>query len=530
MTDGVPRCVIAAVVLVSATTAAAVHAQFNEFAKLAPFDGTALDHFGSDGAMSGDVIVIGSKDHNNDGSDQGAAYVYRLIDNIWTFEQKLVASEAQDFALFGTAVGIDGDVIIIGARRYDVFPDGGGIEVLAGAAFVYRYDGETWVEEARLEASDPFKFDEFGNSVAVEGDRALIGAHGEGTACDDSEDRNILQNCHSGAVYVFDYDGATWNETAKITPRDADVRDFFGDDVALQGDIAVIGAWDEGSSAGPCPPACGGDGNGAAYVYRFDGNDWIEEVKLLPPDVEPFAYFGIAVDIQGDRILIGSEGDAELAISGGAAFVYRHDPKGPDPWVLEQKLNFPDTQFADFWGHSVGLQGDIALVGSHYRQVNGEDDAGMTAVWRYNGIKWIYEADLAASDAEECAFFAFHIFYENDRAVVCSIADHVDGIEDVGSAYVFTGLDDCNGNDRLDFIDIALDGSPDVNGNGIPDECEGGDCPADLDGDGVVGSTDLITLLGAWGDNPGHPADFDGDDLVGTSDLIQLLGSWGPCE
>ena len=54
-------------------------------------------------------------------------------------------------------------------------------------------------------------------------------------------------------------------------------------------------------------------------------------------------------------------------------------------------------------------------------------------------------------------------------------------------------------------------------------------CPWDLDGDGDVGITDFLDLLGAWGPNPGHPADFDGDDIVGITDFLELLGNWGPC-
>ena len=85
---------------------------------------------------------------------------------------------------------------------------------------------------------------------------------------------------------------------------------------------------------------------------------------------------------------------------------------------------------------------------------------------------------------------------------------------------------DCNGNGVADACEIRSGDAQDVNGNGIPDECE---CLADLDGDGTVGTPDLLIVLGAWGPNPGHPADFDGDGNVGTSDLIELLGNWGPC-
>ena len=87
---------------------------------------------------------------------------------------------------------------------------------------------------------------------------------------------------------------------------------------------------------------------------------------------------------------------------------------------------------------------------------------------------------------------------------------------------------DCNVNLLPDSCDIASGFSADVNGNGIPDECETL-CPGDLDGDGVVGITDFLALLAAWGPNPGHPGDLDGDDVVGITDFLALLGNWGAC-
>ena len=100
---------------------------------------------------------------------------------------------------------------------------------------------------------------------------------------------------------------------------------------------------------------------------------------------------------------------------------------------------------------------------------------------------------------------------------MCTIAECV-GEPDCG---------DCNGNDIPDSCDIGGGESADENDNGIPDEC---DCPADFDGSGNVGASDLAILLGSWGPCAGCPADFDGDGDVDAADLANLLGAWGPCE
>ena len=98
-----------------------------------------------------------------------------------------------------------------------------------------------------------------------------------------------------------------------------------------------------------------------------------------------------------------------------------------------------------------------------------------------------------------------------------------------GGAYIFSGLsgDDCNGNGVSDSCDILDGTSADEDADGIPDECQ---CPWDLNGDQIVGITDLLSLLTSWGTDPGGPPDFDGDGNVGITDLIELLANWGPCQ
>jgi hypothetical protein len=88
---------------------------------------------------------------------------------------------------------------------------------------------------------------------------------------------------------------------------------------------------------------------------------------------------------------------------------------------------------------------------------------------------------------------------------------------------------DCNENGIPDECEIAAGTVEDENGNGIPDECEAPPCPWDLDGNGNVGASDLLSLLVSWGPCKGCPADFDDNGNVGASDLLALLVNWGPC-
>lgn len=510
----------------AATAQALDITEFEKFTAASPDGG---GHYGSAIAMDNDVLVIGAKDDDEGGSEAGAAYVYRLVDGHWINEIKLIASDTIDFAGFGDAVAIDDDVIVVGAPRQNETLKQGGTIVHIGAVYVFRFDGQDWVEEARLITSDFFIFDELGKAVAIDGDRIIAGAHHEGTACDESKDPVILQNCRSGAAYVFEYDGKTWSETAKIVPSDAHTQNRFGSAIALTGDVAVIGSWNAGNNADICPPNCATDGHGAVYVYRFDGAQWNEEQIIVPPGGgELFNYMGGAVAMSGDRIIAGAEGDAEFFPSGGAAFIYRHDTEGPDPWVLEQKLTSSDVVLGDFFGGSVTIDGDVAVVASDFNDTESTTASGAAYVFTYNGKAWTQQVKLVPSDPETFALFGFDMELLNGELVVCAIAsDEVAGAEvNAGSAYHFPGIADCNNNGTLDLIDINGGGSLDDNNNGVPDECE---CPTDLDGDGDIDAGDLAQLLGAWGPNPGNPADFNEDGVIDAADLAQLLGTWGPC-
>ena len=142
-------------------------------------------------------------------------------------------------------------------------------------------------ETAKLTASDAAANDQLGYSVSIYGDVAVIGAPGD----DDGGDR-------SGSAYVFEKPPGGWvdmTETTKLTASDATVRVYFGHSVSINGDVAVIGARGDSSS------------QGSAYVFRFDGN-WIEEAKLTASDGATFDFFGHEVSVGGDMAVIGASG------------------------------------------------------------------------------------------------------------------------------------------------------------------------------------------------------------------------------
>ena len=488
----------------AAAPSASAQCLANETQKLTASDATPSDHFGTSVRIFGGVLVVGAT-KGGDVPNAGAAYVFRLDQETgqWAQEQRITPLDAGDGDNFGISAAInpiDPNVIVVGAY----LDDDNGFD--SGSAYVFRYnpDSQLWIEEQKLTAWDDGELDRFGWSVAVWGDVAMIGA-----LFDDDPEQDI------GSVYVFGYDApsGTWVQKQKLIPSDPAGR--FGSSLSLQGDVVLIGASTDSEQ---------GFGAGAAYIFAYDANtgSWLQQQKLLASDGGgAFGWWHAALD--GDTALIGAyTADAPPLFGIGAAYVFRFDGK---QWVEEQKLTASDPGGGDRFGWSVSLKGDLVLIGA-----SGDDDypnsSGSAYIFTRDGNEWSETAKLRSEEVQDVYAFGVSVSTDGEHAIVGANFTTVEGDAEAGAAYIYGGLGDCNENGELDICDIAEGTSQDSNGNGIPDQCE---CLWDLDGSGSVGATDLLLLLVQWGTNPGGPPDFDGDGNVGATDLLALLVNWGPC-
>ncbi|MCH7849062.1 MAG: FG-GAP repeat protein [Planctomycetes bacterium] len=500
-----------------AATPASAQCLANEIQKLTASDATPSDHFGTSVRIIGDLVVVGAN-AGGDLANSGAAYLFRLDQNTgqWAQEQRITPIDAgvgDDFGISAAINPVDPNVIIVGAYLDD---DNG---FNSGSAYVFRYnpDSQLWVQEQKLTAWDGDPNDHFGWSVAVWGNVAMIGARLD----EDPEPA-------TGSVYVFAYDApsGTWVQQQKLIPSDTQFNGGFGASLSLQGNVVLIGASTDSEQ---------GFGAGAAYIFRYDPNTqtWLQQQKLLASDGaagNAFGWWHIALD--GDTALIGAYfGSAPPVFGAGAAYVFRFDPDGSGQWVQEQKLTASDAAVEDFFGWSVSLHGDLALVGAIL-----DDDyangSGSAYIYTFDGKQWSEAAKLRYEQVQGVHAFGVSVSTDGEHVLVGANFTTVDGDAEAGAAYIYGGLGDCNDNGELDLCDIADGFSPDDNNNGIPDECEPPDCPWDLDGDAVVGVPDLLWLLGSWGPCPPKGdclADFDNTGDVGVKDLLILLGNWGPC-
>ncbi|MCH8253638.1 MAG: FG-GAP repeat protein, partial [Planctomycetes bacterium] len=390
----------------------------NEGAKMTAADANSSDEFGRSVSVSGTVAVVGSWQDDDAGSASGSAYVYRLNGGTWVEEQKLTASDPDSGDGFGYSVSISGDVALIGS----ISDEDAGIN--SGSAYVYRFDGSTWVEEQKLTPSDADANDWFGISLSISGDVAVVGARFDDDACPE----NPL--CESGSAYVYRFNGRTWVEEQKLTASDATQGDGFGRGVSVSGDVAVVGAYLDDDAGG---------NSGSAYVYRFDGSAWIEEQKLTASDGAASDLFGISVSVSGDVAVIGAVFDDDAGSWSGSAYVYRFNGSA---WVEEQKLTASDAAAGDRYGNSVSISGNVVVVGSHNDDGAGFD-SGSAYLYRFDGSTWVEARKLTASDAAPDDRFGYSVAISGGVVVVGSYKDDdpfgEDPTSNSGSVYAFGG-------------------------------------------------------------------------------------------
>ncbi len=195
---GAVKTTLTGVLCAAALAMPATAARVTEDAKLTASDGAADNLFGWSVSVSGDTAVVGALDGDGSAIDSGSAYVYVRSGSSWSEQDKLTASDGVGWDNFGISVSVSGDMAVVGAE-YD---DDNGSN--SGSAYVYVRSGSTWSEQAKLMASDGAMLDEFGLSVSVSGETAVVGAIWD----NDNE-------FDSGSAYVFDLPsltGLAWGE------------------------------------------------------------------------------------------------------------------------------------------------------------------------------------------------------------------------------------------------------------------------------------------------------------------------------
>jgi hypothetical protein len=378
-------------------------ASFEQF-KLVAADAAEDDDVGKSVAIDGNTVVIGAPYRGN----RGAVYVFRTSDGGATYVEvaKLTAADASSDDSFGWSVAIKGNTIVVGARGDDNY---------RGAAYVFRTldGGATYSQVAKLTASDRATWDNFGVSVAIDGDTMVIGADGD--------------NSERGSVYVFRTTdgGVTYGQVAKLTADDAAADDEFGGSVAIDGDTVVVGAYRKG------------DYTGAAYVYRTSdgGATYGQVAKLTASDAAEGDRFGVSVAIDGDTVVIGSSGKDSYT---GSAYVFLTSD-GAATYGQVAKLTAADAASGDQFGISVAIDGDTIVIGAYCDDDDGSCSGSVYVFLTSDGAATYGQvAKLTAADAAMYDYFGYSVAIDGNTIVIGAYGDD-DAGDSSGSAYVFSG-------------------------------------------------------------------------------------------
>jgi len=289
--------------------------------------------FGRSVAIQGNTVFVGARFAPVGELKAGAVYVFRKHDNSWQFVEKIISSTPQAGDNFGRAIAIQGDTLVVTARKENL----GANDV--GAAYVYSYIDGWYQFQTKITAGDPAPSAYFGQAVALQDDLVVVTA------------RNADPN-GAGAFYLFRRSTEGWNELAKVTPADGEIDDQYGFSVAMAGNTIAIGA----RRANPDTL----EDAGAVYLYSVNG-DVVEPVtRLTPGDASAKDEFGQSVTIAGDTIAVGAWKDDKKL---GAVYLFRLTDR---QWAESGKLSASDGVEGDEFGYSLAAFGNRMVTGAHF--------------------------------------------------------------------------------------------------------------------------------------------------------------------
>ncbi|MGB0849661.1 MAG: T9SS type A sorting domain-containing protein, partial [Bacteroidia bacterium] len=400
---------------------------YNQLQKLVDYERGNFEGFGRTVALYGDYAIVGAPGESHDSAEMdsiqyvGAAFIYKRNGSTWELEDKIVSNDRGRTDYFGWSVGLYEDYAIVGAPGHDD-PSFGWYN--SGIAYIYKRNGTNWVLHDALIPPDRASDDDFGKSVAIDGEYAIVGAENNNL---DSIYQNNLSD--AGAVYIFKKDSTlampnNWSREAKLVASNRSANSKFGNSVDISGDYAIVSAF---SGLGS------GNQGLNTYIYKRTGTVWTEQ-KVVTSDNSGVAE----VSIDGDYALLGTDGAAFSFINNGSQ------------WVEDSKLVSNDYSTGDGFGYVIDMSGNYAVISAvaHSHDKQGVDSisyAGAAYIFKRNGSSWTQIDKIVASDRGVRDNFGESVGISNNYVIVgTSYEDHnalgLDSLNSSGSVY-FYGLD-----------------------------------------------------------------------------------------
>lgn len=420
--------------------------------KIVPDDRFIGQQFGGDVAIDGNYAVVGVL-VNNSARD---AYVYENdVNGNWIQIQKLQSPNFNQFDHFGTAVAISGDYIFVGAWGQSYDEANSNYLQSAGAVYIFKKQASGLFDfEQKIVASDREALNAFGYGIALSGDYAVVSPVRHDF--DVQPGTNFLDD--AGAAYIFERDGTgTWNEVQKIVASDRGVQDYFGQEgLAVSGNTIVVGAKfeDEDTSGINTLNAAG-----SAYIFQRDGiGEWNEVQKIVASNRQGSELFGSDVSVNGDYLLVGAEQGNVAAGYTGSAYIFERD--GTGNWSELQEIVASQVASIDRFGKSVSFDGNHILVGAYLKEIGSAGDGGAAFMFEKDGTGfWNETAVMYDPDASSSDYFGFSVAVSGDYAIVGAYQEDEDETEmntinQAGSAYIFN-INEPNTLDPLNTLSLV---------------------------------------------------------------------------
>ena len=312
------------------------------------------------------------------------------------------------------------------------------------------------VTETKYWPADATKGSQFAGAMAVDGGRLLVGSR-----------YGYVGSVYTGTAYIFERAGTTWSQKAKLSASDGAKNDNFGWFLDLDGDVAVVGAYNKGaayifernSTSGvwqqkkKLTDPAGGNSNhfgagvstdsstvvsgaylknnmrGVSYVYARAGTSWGQVQELTASDGTSYDQFGVSSDVEGNTIVVGAVVDDHKAIDAGSVYVFM---RSGTSWSQTQKITADDALIYAQFGWTVRLDGDTLLVGAK----QDFNYSGAAYVFSRSGTVWSPQAKLTATVRTKDDDFGHAIDLDGDTAIIGSPWDDDRGSAS-GSAYIY---------------------------------------------------------------------------------------------
>jgi len=312
----------------------ATNGNISEYQPVADTMPSAGDLFGGSVSMSGDYAIAGAYSNDETNANQGSASIFQSKVNGWELIQKIVDPDGAADDQFGRSVSISGNYALVGSNGDDdSFQN-------QGSACIYQFNGSNWEFMQKLIDLDGGENDNFGFSVSLSGNFAIIGSF---------QDDEIFEN--QGSASIYEFNGNSWEFIQKITDPEGANGDYFGLTVSLSDSVAIIGSQYDNQS------------KGSACIFRNDGSTWQWTQKITDLNGAAGDYFGKAVSVSGNYAIVSSYADdIGSQQDQGSASLFYYDGNS---WIWLEKKSNPNGAAYDYFGHSVSISGNYVIVGTY---------------------------------------------------------------------------------------------------------------------------------------------------------------------